>query len=416
MASYTFTKAGREFRVDGPQQLCELVRDRLLTLDDELQPDDASAPVRVGDLIGKRDAPPPGRAGGDPWDAWDDDGDDDGATDLVEQMLSGQRPGVGASPKPPAAEPPRPGRYLLVGGGSRREDLSSEATPARAEPPGEPRTPALAVAPPEELPASFVEFVQQKRAVVSPLEIHDDAGDAVFHGEEPDRHLPWLVPVLAGVFAMLGAAAVYGVVRVGAQRTYPTEAEVRGGARDQAADRTPADITPEPGTPTPLSPEIREIRIRESIPAAVRPFRDVESLQDVLFTDLTNTGVRVRAVRIAPLVLKPDAGGIPTRPEEVHLEVDIASEDGPAMDDDLLRAAMILGHYGAVAHLRIQDVLLRLDIGAEDPLCFRTRGPQIVALYEREVPLVGFVAGLETVLPGFTVVPTEEESEEDPPQ
>ncbi len=442
MPSYTFTRAGREFRIDGPDQLRELVRDRLLAPDDEIQPDGAAGPVRVGDLLDVEEPRGAGAGGDDPWEVWDQDDDED--HELVEQLLRGATPASrGDEPRPedsgagPSTGKPRSGRYRLGGGEARRDHLAPDPDATDGAGPGEawgarePATPPPRVriepprdrgAPPDsggeeepagELPASFVEFVQQKRAVGKPLEIHDAPEAGV--PAQPRPRLVGLLPISVGLVAILVAVSIYGVVRIGAERTYPTEAEVRAGPIGTAgSDATAAEPATDAAVVTPVSPELREIRIRESLPPALRPFRDVQGLQDVLFADLTNAGVRVRSVRAAALVLKPDFAGVPTRPEEVHIEVAFASEDGAALEDDLLRAALVLGHYGADAHLRIQDVLFRADVGEPDPLCYRTRGPELVALYERERPLEGFVAGLEAVLVDVTVVPAAEEAGETP--
>ncbi len=255
-------------------------------------------------------------------------------------------------------------------------------------------------------PRSFVEFVQQKRGANTALEIHEDKVPLVL-GEDQRRRPPFFWPVVAGILAAFGALLSYGVVRTGAERNYPTESEVRARLRESPRDLTTVieDDAAEPTTAPDAVPEadtdaFRGSRLRSEIPTPLREFRNVETFQDALFTDLANSGVLVREIRVEPLVVAPLPDRHRQRPEEVNLELWILGADDEAGSDSSLKTALVIGHYAAHAHIRIQELVIHVVSEGEVWATFLTRGASAAAFWEGKLDVQAFMRNVDRVADG----------------
>jgi hypothetical protein len=256
------------------------------------------------------------------------------------------------------------------------------------------------------VPRSFVEFVQQKRGANTALEIHEDKVPLV-PGEDRRRRPAFFWPVVVGLLAGLGAVMTYGVVRTGAERQYPAESEVRARLQASPGDLATVseDVDAEPTTSPDGVPEadtdaFRESRLRSEIPAPLREFRNVETFQDALFTDLANSGVLVREIRVEPLVVAPLPDQHRQRPEEANLELWIQGGDDEAGSDAALKTALVIGHYAAHAHIRIQELVIHVVSEGEVWATFLTRGTSAAAFWEAKLDVQAFMRNVDRVADG----------------
>ena len=275
---------------------------------------------------------------------------------------------------------------------------------------------SAAVGSPPTKPRSFVEYVQQKRATTTPLEIHENRAAPMLEREERRRPLVFW-PAVVGVLAVLGALANYGVVRSGAERQYPTEAEVRerlrgnpGGLEAVIDEVSPGEAGGETQVPAAATDLHREGRLRSEIPPGVQRFRNVETFKDALFIDLANSGVLVREIRVEALVVAPfDVHR--QKPEEVNLELWLLTPEGEEGMDALYKAALVVGHYGAVAHVRIQELVIHVADGDEVWATFLTRGGSATGFYEGKVDLQAFERSMDRVADGDYIDPDLEDAQ-----
>ncbi len=264
-------------------------------------------------------------------------------------------------------------------------------------------------------PRSFVEFVQQKRGANTALEIHEDKVPLVL-GEDQRRRPPFFWPVVIGVLAGLCALVFYGVVRTGAERNYPTESEVRERLQANPGGLAAVieEVETEPATAAEALPDaatdaFRESRLRSEIPIPLREFRNVETFQDALFTDLANSGVRVREIRVEALVVAPLPDQHRQRPEEVNLELWITGADDETGNDAALKTALVVGHYAAHAHIRIQEMVVHVVSDGEVWATFLTRGSSAAAFWEGTLDVQAYMRNVDRVADGEYIDETAEE-------
>ena len=261
-------------------------------------------------------------------------------------------------------------------------------------------------------PSSFVEYVQQKRAAASGMELHEDPTPIIVSGDR--RRGPvgfW--PAVAAVMGLMVAMISYGVIRSGAERTYPSESEVRAHLRDNPGglealaedDPLAADTA---AIPVPLSETeaFRESRLRSSIPVPMRKFNNVESFKDALFIDLANSAVLVNEIRVEALVVAPMPDVGRQRPEEVNLELWLLCANDEAGMDAALKSALVIGHYGAVAHVRVQELVMHLVDDGEVWASYLTRGTAAMSFWEGKTDLLAFQRSMDRVTDGDYIEPT----------
>ncbi len=302
-------------------------------------------------------------------------------------------PSTGADapqPTPEGARPAMSGSYPAVPGGY----------PAAVDP---------------QSPRSFVEFVQQKRGANTALELHEDRPTVVLGSGERRRPV-FFWPAVIGVVVALGALAVYGSVRTGAEREYPTESEVRVRLKDnpgglEAVIEDVADTDPterEGGIPAAATDAFRESRLRAEIPGPLKSFRNVETFKDALFTDLANSGVLVREIRVEALVVAPFADEQRQKPEEVNLEIWILAEEGDRGLDATYKTVLVVGHYAAMAHVRVQELVIHVASGDEVWATFLTRGTAASAFWEGKIDIQALDRGMDRVADGDYIDPAPE--------
>jgi hypothetical protein len=245
-------------------------------------------------------------------------------------------------------------------------------------------------------PRSFAQFVQERQATPG-LDIADER--VRFVGGRTGRPI-WLWPALIGLVGGLLATGTCGVVKQGAEQAFPLESEVRGArAAGGGGDVVPVpdDDPPEPRTPAPLAVEgnPRELLLRSQVPVPLQPFRSVEGFKDVLFMDLANSGVPAREIRIQALVVAPLPDPERQRPEEINLELRLAPLEGQAAEDAVLRACLVIGHYGADAHIRIRRVVIHNRAEDSPGTIYDVQGATVVAFFEGDIDVAAFLLASE---------------------
>jgi len=429
MPRFTLIVGERTFKLARVDTLRELLGRKLISRADLVLQDGASEPISVARMLEgegsgspSSDQPLPPASVDDLWDAWDDT-DSFAVDDLVSRMLQGTSADGEdeevAAEEPSDSSPRGLERYLSdsvsSSNGGSIEELPDDAIAVMVESPANGGATEPPVVQPPERPRSFVEYVQQSRAGVSNLRIHEEEAQLV---TSPGRRTvgPW--PFVIGVAALMVAVAMYSTVRTGAERTYPTESEVRQRLMGQTPS-DPAAQTDDDGEPTAAAVEVdtaarHEIRLRSEIPVPLRPFRNVETFRDALFTDLTNSNVPVREIRIEALVLAPTENEFRRRPEEVNIELRLAPEEDGVGEDSLAKTVLVLGHYGADAHVRLRRIVIH--VRAEDELgaVFEIEGDNAVAFFEAKMDLKALKLDLERRTGSDYLLPVDEDGETAP--
>ncbi len=444
MSLLTLYRDGREFPLERVDTLRELLDRHLIEPTDLVRPGDGGEPLSVADLLARAEdggEPLPSErqpTGDDPWSAWDD-ADEVPVDDLVSQLLEGaaSEPGgrdealAPTAPEAPtfpsgdAVEPggqPRAGRYVLSGDGAAPAPAGvthvtpEPGPPPASSPPASARpvvTPSSTPEAPEPgaVPRSFVEYVQQQGSVASNLELHEGSTRLVPGGR---RRVPFgFWALVIGAAVGLVAFSWYGVVRIGAEKTYPNVADVRGdGGAQGTTDPTVASPGERDGAASSTAGTARpEDRYRAQIPVGLRAFRNTEGLKDALFTDIMNSGAPVRTIRLEAVVVAPEARPDHRRPEEVNAEILLAPKDQDGSEEAVAKTALVLGHYVAKAHVHFQEVVIQTRFEGGVGTAYRTRGDGVRAFYERETDLLGFMNSLERIPQGDYVMNEETESE-----
>ena len=452
MERFTLFVGDREFELARLETLRELLQRKLISPSDRVLFEGEDEPVHVSQVMDDLGAKPqqapvgpqPSGSADDLWEAWSNT-DSFPVDDLVSQMLgevASVEAELGGTQPPPAPDPepvwdaagelfeaedtpwvePEDLPEALI------EDLPAESvdevdslrswhplredpthaapapapTPQRRNPP----TPTL-VDSSEAIggaarPSTFVEFVQQRKAAGMDLEIRGERPALLERGLRDRRFNLW--PLAAVFLSILVFCAIYGTVRTGANRQYPTESEIR--ARYAGGDSEP--VTGEPVQPTEAPandddvPEVvddtrREQVLRSSIPAALQRFKNVEEFEDVLFMDIANAGVRLREIRVEALVVAPREDAHRQRPEEVNVSLRLDTVDGVSGEDALAKAALVLGHYGADAHVRMRRVVLHVVLDDDLGVVYELQGDVAQSFFERRVDLGAFLLALQQV-------------------
>jgi len=460
MERFTLFVGDREFELARLDTLRELLQRKLISPSDKILFEGETEPVDVAQALEGRDLGSlvdgpiaPEGAADDLWEAWSNT-DSFPVDDLVSGLL-GEAGADEPSPTPdppdssdpepvwgvsgeifePEAEPETPAAAGAPAGepeelpASVIEDLPVEAIdevdslrtwepltddPSRVAPPPHTSTPPprASTAPPTLVgdtsdagprPSTFVEFVQQRRAAGMDLEIRGDESPVLPSTERRRRIGPW--PIVLGLLAVVGFGSMYGTGRTGATRNYPTESELRaklagGGAEPSTAEpatEAPTEPTEAPtadGTDGATRPETA---LRPVIPVALQRFKNVEEFEDVLFTDIANAGVMLRELHIEALVVAPLPDEHRQRPEEVNIALRLDALEGHAGEDALAKAVLVLGHYGADAHVRIRRVVLHVRHGPDLNVVYELQGDVAVSFFERQVDLAAFLLALQQV-------------------
>jgi len=448
MTRFTLTVGDREYQLGRIGTLRELVQrklispadqvslpglDRLLTVDEVLAREEDYASLLTGETHET--------TAEELWDALRDTGAYP-VDDLVSQMMDGAGEGAArAAPGPTARPQPRPLPTFtdieaapssdeidlrqqigeVVGREEEIEDLPADAITsvpsiepiespvdstlgAEVTPIESPADPSLGsgewqaepVVSDGRVPRSFAQFVQE-RQVTPGLDISEDRVNLVSGGRT--RPL-WMWPAIVGIVVAGASLGTCGVVKQGAEQAFPLESEVRAARAGGDTEYVPVpedDDPTEARTPSPLAVEgnPRELLLRSQIPVPVQPFRNVEAFKDVLFMDLANSGVPAREIRIQALVVAPVSDPERQRPEEVNLELRLAPLEGQAAEDAVLKAYMVIGHYGADAHVRLRRVVIHNRAEDSPGTIYDVQGATVMAFYEGQVDIDAFLLASE---------------------
>ena len=408
MPRFTLIVGERTFKLARVDTLRELLSRKLISTADLVLQDGDSEPVTVAWMLEREESDsidttePFARASVDElWDAWDDT-DSFPVDDLVSRMLQGRDEEGDEHPPEESSESSPRGldRYLSDSMSSSDEaavsveELPDDAIAPMVDAPTPVGEAEAVLTLPDDRPRSFVEYVQQRRAGTN-LRIHEDVASLV---SSPTRRpiSPW--PFVVGAFALMVFGMSFFSVKTGAERTYPTESEVRqrlSGVTSADDEEDSDDEEPTASSPPVDTARRHEIRLRSEIPVPLRPFRNVETFRDALFSDLTNANVPIREIRIEALVLAPTENEFRRRPEEVNVELRLAPEEGVDGEDSLAKTILVLGHYGADAHVRLRRIVVH--IRAEDELgsVFEIEGDNAVAFFEGKMDLKALTLDLE---------------------
>ncbi len=454
MERFTLFVGDREFELARLETLRELLQRKLISPSDRILFEGEDEPVHVSQVledVGSEpqpalQAPPPSGSADDLWDAWSNT-DSFPVDDLVSQML-GEVASVEAeltgAPGPAEPEPEpiwdavgeifeadeRPSVEPEVLPEALIEDLPAESIdevdslrswhpltedpthktpqrePAPTSRPRNPPTPTLVASADDSdaatRPSTFVEFVQQRKAAGMDLEIKGDEHGTLPPGLRDRRFSLW--PVALVVLAILVLGAVYGTVRTGANRQYPTESEIRarygGGDLEPVtaeSDQPTEDTADDDASPVRVDDSRRERVLRSSIPVALQRFMNVEEFEDVLFMDIANAGVRVRELHVEALVVAPLPDSHRQRPEEVNVTLRLDTGEGTEGEDALAKAVLVIGHYGSDAHVRLRRIVLHVVIDSDVSVVYELQGDVARSFFERDVDLGAFLLALQQV-------------------
>lgn len=285
---------------------------------------------------------------------------------------------------PPAPRPVPPGRRAPA-----PPAVIAPLPPPHAAPP----PPDVAPGPPPPRPAgvsgvpSFTDWVaRQGSGGATPLVLRPD-GPPITTVDEGRRPLVgrwvWVVSALLAV----GVIAVRGWIVAGATQEIPVEED------EPLAPLPEARVTRTVPVSVGNTVGAAEQRLRARLPEGVRRFRDESTLRDVLYQDLWNTGVRVKAVRVQPSGSGRGAAG--RRPMRVQVEVDIDGSSPETVPDQLALASLLVGFYAEKAAVNVDQLLLHtIDSGTGARVTYPVQGRGLGAFYARQVDLGRFLDDL----------------------
>jgi len=432
MSNYTIQRGERTFRAKKLETLRELIRRGYLGPDDVVSVDGGPFyPLRALDGLDD-DA-----RSDDPWKDWDDAREDDadeeaGAVGTVlsdflsglederpRQSATGGQPEPTTAPQPPApglgildrAEPPSLAELadipsdleVLTGGSLQALDLEeqgpgeeSPAVSARATVTGPPPSPKSALgglrlvepepAPVDAAPLSFGNWMDTKGAGPDGrlLENFGRVDDGIVLSARRDRGTNWYR--IAGVVAVAAVAIAFGHtwVRTVAQTPYPTEAELVANQRGDGP-AVPGEVADRIGRSVPKTALDMERRLRSQVAGEVPHFGTSEELEDVMFAELMNLGIRPMSVEIDPIRLQGSGDYDRDRPVEANIWIRLNSvqeREGEVVEVIHERLALVwfvTAKYSVHGKVTFRDV--KTSFGLPNPYQVVREGRELTPLW-----------------------------------
>jgi hypothetical protein len=201
---------------------------------------------------------------------------------------------------------------------------------------------------------------------------------------------------------LLGGALIlsyYVYIHTSATSVFPMESELAGrmpgavGIRKPSAQLASVD-TPVGSAALQLPPETlerraREKAVRQEVRRSIVDFTTVEGLEDALFQELTNAGVKPMAVVVEPLGHKGTADKYSRRPTKANLTISLSkiSAGGDrgyeVLEERLIYVWLLVGKYATLARVQFEDVKLTV----EPPLVWDGdyEGRRLALLWEQQI-------------------------------
>lgn len=377
MSEYTIQRGDRTFRAKKLETLRELARRGYLGPDDLVSVDGGPfAPVRL--LDGLDD----GSNIDEPWPNWGAAREDaregpEGTTDLLSDFLSGleeerprRRPKSSSLRKPllPGSsvmereEPPSltdmagvPSEVEVLGGGSL-QPIGEEDLPSRSRPSTLPDNPVVAASPPSAglrliepdddvqaesaAPISFGHWIQDKSAGPGGqlLENFGVVDDGIVMRQRSSGGVNWWRTAGILVIGVTLIALWHTWVRTVAQTLYPTETELVAGQRGDGPS-IPGEAVDRRRTAAPATALDMERRLRAQVSGDIKHFGDSDELENVMFAELMNLGIKPLGVDVDAIRLQSSGDYDRNRPVEANITIRLAGidEDSGAVEGTILK-------------------------------------------------------------------------------
>ncbi len=420
MAEYKIRKGGKEFTAKKLSTLVQLAERGLIRHADPIQVD-GGAWRPAGEMPELSDALPDagssmGGSSSDLWKHFADEhegGEEDGLLkDFLAEVNTGTLKKIDTHNELPAIKPTRPRRppssSIVPGGLSAVMTTSSGPRPTTSEE----RLPMVDVEPlddeedeaeaaetvaystppkltPSDVPVSFTEWMEKRDDDAKTLlEGFGRYDDGIVIPREPlvAQINWWRVVGICGVAAVIIVFRWMWVTTV-AEQKYPLESEIVA-ARQPAAETGTIDVTPAPSSG--LTPhELFERTARGELRAAqISPFNTPAELEDVLFFELANRGVKPSSsVKVESLHAAGTQDVAHRRPTKAKLQVQLQGVGGEDAVDRLIERLtttwLLLGKYQTEGKVTFVEV--RIEVGEPTPFGKTYESAQLAQFYAGNV-------------------------------
>ncbi len=405
MSEYTIQRGDRTFRAQKLETLRELARRGYLGPDDLISVDGGPfAPARVLEGLGH------GSDTDEPWPQWsvvraDARGPEpEGTTDLLSDFLSGleeerprRRPESSVLRKPTLpgpsvmerAEPPSlqdmasipsevevltaenlqpldeddlpPAALLEVGGVGPMTDASSQSSSSRGdlrlvEPVEAPQAGAST-------PLSFDHWIQDKSDGSGGhlLENFGVVDDGIIMRDRTSGGVNWWRTGGILLAAVVVIAFGHTWVRTVAQTTYPSESELVSSQRGDGPS-IPGETTDRRRSAAPQTALDMERRLRARVAGDIKHFGDSDELENVMFAELMNLGIKPLGVDVEAIRLQSSGDYDRDRPVEANITIRLAGveEDAGAVEGTILEritlAWFVVAKYSLQGKVSFREV------------------------------------------------------------
>jgi len=204
------------------------------------------------------------------------------------------------------------------------------------------------------------------------------------------------------LIVLFGGAVIlsyYLYVRTAATSDFPMESELAGRVPGAVGIRKPSAQLASVDTPVgsvalqlpseTLARRAREKAVRQEVRRSIVDFTTVEGLQNALFQELANAGVKPVAVVVEPLGHKGTADKYNRRPTKANLTISLSkiSAEGDrgyeVLEERLIYAWLLVGKYATLARVQFEDVKLTVA----PPLVWSRRyeGRRLALLWEQQI-------------------------------
>lgn len=312
---------------------------------------------------------------------------------------------------PPASAAPEP--ELEAEAVSEIETSSRSASSSAAGPPGglddRSRAPSDEAELTQEmlenpdLPVSFRDWLQKNEsgaATGQRLERFGRYDDGIVRpgGRSPGRFSVFrvlLVVCFGG--AIMWSYSVY--IHTAATSSFPMESELAGRMPGAVGIRKPSVQLGSLDTPVGsltqqlpaehLARRAREKEVRQKVRSSVVDFTTAETLEDAIFQELTNGGVKPMAVLVEPVGHKGSADKYSRRPTKANLTISLSTisvtgdRGYEVLEERLIYTWLLVGKYATLGRIQFEDV----KITVAPPLAWSQRyeGRRLALLWEQQL-------------------------------
>jgi len=253
------------------------------------------------------------------------------------------------------------------------------------------------------LPVSFRDWLEKNESGVETgqrLERFGRYDDGIVRAQGPSRNNFSVFRVLLVV--CLGGALILSYtlyIRTAATSAFPMESELAGRMPGAVGIRKPSlqlstvdspvgSLAGQPAAQD-LVRRAREKEVRQKVRGSIVDFTTSETLQDAIFQELINAGVKPVAVVVEPLGHKGSADKYSRRPTKANLtislsKVSVTGDRGyEVLEERLIHTWLLIGKYSALGRIQFEDV----KITVAPPLAWSQRyeGRRLGLLWEQQI-------------------------------